>query len=357
MRPLRIFVPNSADEQNTNAQSLTLKEIVSRLPADEFHVTMFTDGSIDPRIASRRNTDLIRWRRRGSTLYLLRHALLPVPDVYFYPRETLLDDTVLFLRRHLHLKMALVVHVTTCLRPTDVLGTLGRSLAEADAVFGVSNYVTDTARAYRQDARTIFDGIDRRFYFSPVQETRSEETRSRDGAKRRLTVLYAGSFQARKRPELVVRRAAKRPEVLFKLVGAGELLESCRSLARQLGCDNVIFLGPLLPAQLGEAMRQADVFFFPSLIEGHPQVLGQAAACGLSCVAMNVYRPEYVVNGQTGFLAESDTELEQGLDMLLDRPDLRDRMSRAAVAHVQRFDWDQIAKQWADVFREVVAKR
>lgn len=352
MRKLRIFVPHSADEQNTNAQSLTLKQIVSRLPADEFHVTMFTDGLVDSRIASRKNTDLIRWRRRGSTLYLLRHALIPVPDIYFYPRETLLDDAVLFLRRHLHLKTALVVHVTWCLGPNDVLGTLGRSLAEADAVFGNSHYVTETVRAYRPDTKTIFNGIDRRFYFP-----RAEDTKSEDAAKHRLTVLYAGSFQARKRPELVVRHATKRPEVLFQLAGAGELLEPCRLLARQLGSNNVVFLGPLSPHQLGDAMRQADVFFFPSVLEGHPQVLGQAAACGLPSVAMNVYRPDYVVNKQTGFLAESDAELEEGLDVLLDRPDLRDSMAPAAVAHARKFDWDQIAIQWAEVFREVVANR
>ena len=346
------MIPNSADEDNTNAQSLTVKEIVARLPADEFHVTMFADGLADPRIASRANTELVRWRRRGSTAYLLKRALFPVPDVYFYPRETLLEDAFLFLRRHLRLKTALVVHVTWCLGPSDVVGTLGRSLAEADAVLGVSHHVTETARVYRQDAETIFDGIDRRFYYAGA-----EDITRKNFADRRLTVLYAGSFQARKRPDLVVRHAARTPHVLFQLAGRGELLEACRSLAGELRCDNVVFQGQLSSAQLGNAMRQADVFFFPSILEGHPQVLGQAAACGLPCVAMNVYRPDYVVNGQTGFLAESDADLERSLGMLLDRPDLRASMSRAAVVHAQKFDWDQIAMQWADVLREASAKR
>ena len=60
MKTLRVFVHSSADEQNTNAQSLTVKEIVARLPSDEFHVTMLTDSGPDPRIAGRANTDLIR---------------------------------------------------------------------------------------------------------------------------------------------------------------------------------------------------------------------------------------------------------------------------------------------------------
>ena len=63
-------------------------------------------------------------------------------------------------------------------------------------------------------------------------------------------------------------------------------------------CRNVSFLGHLPLPQLGEEMRRADVFLFPSILEGHPQVLGQAAACGLPAIAMNVYHPEYVLHGK-----------------------------------------------------------
>ncbi len=104
-------------------------------------------------------------------------------------------------------------------------------------------------------------------------------------------------------------------------------------------------------------MRSADVFFFPSILEGHPQVLGQAAACGLPAVAMNVYRPDYVLHGETGFLAESDAELSQKLDVLLRDSELRQSMASAAARHSRKFDWDQITEQWIAVFQDVVAER
>ena len=78
-------------------------------------------------------------------------------------------------------------------------------------------------------------------------------------------------------------------------------------------------------------MRSADLFLFPSVLEGHPQVLGQAAACGLPVVAMNLYRPDYVVDGETGFLAESETEFVAKVDALVGSRELRERMSAAAV--------------------------
>jgi glycosyltransferase involved in cell wall biosynthesis len=104
-------------------------------------------------------------------------------------------------------------------------------------------------------------------------------------------------------------------------------------------------------------MRKAHVFFFPSELEGHPQVLAQAAACGLPCVAMDSYHPEFVVHGETGFLANSGADLEQRLGLLIGDRNLRERMSLAAVTHIKGFDWDGIAVQWASLFEIAVKNR
>jgi glycosyltransferase involved in cell wall biosynthesis len=170
-------------------------------------------------------------------------------------------------------------------------------------------------------------------------------------------VLYAGSLQPRKRVELVIEQAVRWPNVQFRVAGRGETEERCRALCAKHDCRNVSFLGHLSSTQLGEEMRRADVFFFPSILEGHPQVLGQAAACGLPAIAMNVYRPDYVLHGETGFLAESDAELTQKLDLLLRDSVRQNAMASAAARHSRKFDWDQIAEQWTGVFQEVVAER
>jgi len=116
-------------------------------------------------------------------------------------------------------------------------------------------------------------------------------------------------------------------------------------------------LGHLSSARLGDEVRRADVFFFPSVVEGHPQVLGQAAACGLPAIAMKIYRPDYVVDGTTGFLVESDDELSQKLDLLIRQPELRRAMGAAAAAHARKFDWDLIATQWQEAFERTATLR
>lgn len=350
-RPITIFTPSFADEDDTNAQDLTVKEIVARLPPDLFRVIMISEGKPDPRIGARKNTKLLPYYKHGNMAQLLIRGLACSPDVYFYPRTGPLDQALFGLRKRLRLRMAVVTHIVMVMNEITGKGLIARSIVEGDAVAANSAYVAETVRQkFGVEARTIYNGIDRRFFFP-------SDGPSPPCSPERLTVLYAGSFQPRKRVELVIQQAARWPNVRFRLVGRGETEAACRTLAAQLNCGNVDFVGHLSSAQLGEEMRRAHVFLFPSILEGHPQVLGQAAACGLPVVAMNVYRPEYVLQGETGFLAESDAELTQRFDMLLEDSSIRRAMASAAVGHSRKFDWDRIAEQWIGVFRDVVAER
>jgi len=347
-RFITIFTPSHADAAFTNAQQLTVKEVVARLPPERFRVAMFSGNKPDPRIAARPNTLLIPAGPHGNTARFLTRLLLAQPDVYFYPRFGPLDNIFFSLRRKLGLKTAVVTHVVMVMNEFTSK-VPARSIREADAVLANSCYVAETVRSqFGIEAETIHNGVDRRFYFPRDQEP---------SPRGPLSVLYAGSFQARKRVELIIQQAARLPHVQFRLAGRGETEAACRALAQQLGCRNVEFLGHLTPIELGREMRSSDVFLFPSILEGHPQVLGQASACGLPSIAMNLYRPDYVLNGESGFLVESDAELAEKLELLLRDANLRRSMSRAAALHALKFDWDRIALQWQEVFEAVAAKR
>jgi glycosyltransferase involved in cell wall biosynthesis len=350
-RPITIFTPSFADEDDTNAQNLTVKEIVARLPAEQFRVIMISENKPDPRIATRKNTELLPYYKHGNTAQLLMRSVAYRPDIYFYPRFGPLDRVVFALRKTLRLRTAVVTHIVSVMSKAVDNSLVARSIVEGDAVFANSAYVAETVQQrFGVQAGTIYNGIDRRFFF-PNDDTAS------NGNSRTFTVLYAGSFRPWKRVELVIEQAARCSNVQFRLAGRGETEEVCRALCQKYECHNVSFLGHLPPVQLGEEMRRAQVFLFPSIVEGHPQVLGQAAACGLPAIAMSAYHPEYVLHAETGFLAESVAELSRYLDLLLHDSVRRQSMASAAAQHSRKFDWDQIAEKWAGVFQEVVAQR
>jgi glycosyltransferase involved in cell wall biosynthesis len=348
---IKVFTPSLADEADTNAQNLTAKEVVARLDPERFHVTLFHEHEPDPRIASRPNTQLLRWRRSGNTARTLLRMLTDVPDVYFFPREGPLDEKFFQLRRWLGWHTAVVTYMVSGgldrLPPRP--GQL-RNLRAANLIFGNCQYLTELLHnKLGVPAETIHDGIDARYYF-PKQS-------SNGGPQDARRVLFAGSFRPYKRADLVVKQAACRPDVQFRIAGRGEEEGRCRRMAGQLGCRNVHFLGHLDPENLGEEMRSADVFFFPSELEGHPQVLLQAAGCGLPAIAMKSYHPDAIVDGQTGFLVDGEAQMGKKLELLLKDADLRERMSKAAVQHAANFSWDKVTAQWAKVFAKVVGGR
>jgi glycosyltransferase involved in cell wall biosynthesis len=347
--PITVFTPSDASASNTNAQNLTVKEVVSRLPEDQFHVTMFCEGNVaDARLSARRNTRLVQWTARGNTLRLLRHCLFPPPDIYFFPRRGPLDRVFFDTRRRVGLKTALITYIVMAMDAVTGSGMIGRSIREGDMVFGNSKHVAATIeQMFGIEASPIYDGVDRRYYFSPKEKPENPAP----------IVLYAGSLQVRKRVEMVIQQASRLSGLQFRIAGEGETENLCRDLARQSGCRNVSFLGHLSPERLGEEMRRADIFLFPSILEGNPQVLLQASACGLACIAMDLYRSDYVVDGKTGFLAKSDAEFCESLDRLAIDPALRRSFATAAVHHADQFDWDDIAAQWAGAFQEAVARR
>jgi glycosyltransferase involved in cell wall biosynthesis len=344
--PLRIFTPSFADADNTNAQNLTVKEIVSRLPEELFRITMLCIGDPDPRIAARRNTHLLRYRKHGNTPRLLSQCLLSRPHIYFFPRCGPFDYFFFECRKRLPIRVALVSYIVSMVTEELANGFIGRSIREGDSIVGNSRFVSRSVQErFGCEVRTIYDGVDTRFFFNEQRK-----------AREKLVVMYAGSFRPLKRVEMVIAQAARFPNAEFRLTGRGETEGLCRRLVGQHGCANVHFLGHLTQEELGREMRNSDLFLFPSIQEGHPQVLIQAAASGLPCIAMNAYRPDSVIHGETGFLVNSDSELEESLNVLLSSPGLRHSMSEAAVAHASLFQWKQSAEQWASVFQNVAGR-
>jgi hypothetical protein len=181
---INIFTPSDASAGNTNAQNLTVKEIVARLPEDQYHVTMLCDGyDPDPRLRARKNTRLVPWTRRGNTMRLLRRCLFSPPDIYFFPRIGPLDRLFFDLRNRIGLKTAVVTYIVMAMDTNTGAGLIGRSIREADIVAGNSDHVSETIRRqFGVEAETICDGVDRRYFYPPAHSLQNEAP----------VVLYSG---------------------------------------------------------------------------------------------------------------------------------------------------------------------
>src|SRR5262249_36542388 len=130
-----------------------------------------------------------------------------------------------------------------------------RNIEEADAVFANNGYLAQLVKEkLGVDAGTIHNGRDSSYFCPPSARPGTDP----------ITVLYAGSMRPHKRVPLLVSEAARWPGARFRIAGTGEESGVCKRLAADLNCANVEFLGHLPLPQLGDEMRSADIFFFPS---------------------------------------------------------------------------------------------
>lgn len=85
------------------------------------------------------------------------------------------------------------------------------------------------------------------------------------------------------------------------LIGEGELFESIKSRVESLGLNEVVkFLGP--QANVNEYLFAMDLFIFPSLFEGMPNVIIEAQAAGLKCVLSNSITKEAAITDLLSYM-------------------------------------------------------
>jgi glycosyltransferase involved in cell wall biosynthesis len=114
-------------------------------------------------------------------------------------------------------------------------------------------------------------------------------------------------------------------------------------------------------SDMPEVYRQAHIVTLPSLGEGLPTVLLEAAACGRPIVATDVPGcREAVVDGQTGFLVPPNDPraLAAALQTLLDDPDLRHTLGQNGRQRViDNFSGEQIVSETMQVYDKILKKR
>jgi glycosyltransferase involved in cell wall biosynthesis len=172
----------------------------------------------------------------------------------------------------------------------------------------------------------VYLGVGRELRPAPPKRELLEAIGWKDGER---ILLYLGSLESRKNPLFLL-------DVLADLLSRGQMV--------RLKADYY---------------NLADVFLFPSALEGFGLSLAEAMSCGKPVVAFdNSSISEVVERGQTGFLVESGdrSEFVRKTALLLENDSLRAEMGCRARERVERlFRWERAAQQTLDVYRQALA--
>lgn len=150
----------------------------------------------------------------------------------------------------------------------------------------------------------------------------------------------------------------KKVDSKLVIIGEGEERSSLCKMIQELGLqENVTLLG--YQGNPWKYMVRADVFVLSSLVEGFPNVIGEALALSLPVLAVDCSPGvrEYLQEGKCGVLVPRDlTALAKGLEHLLTDDNLRKRLARQAGRRVSDFDLPRVVQSYESIIRSIASK-
>ncbi|WP_306549719.1 glycosyltransferase family 4 protein [Desulfobulbus sp.] len=142
------------------------------------------------------------------------------------------------------------------------------------------------------------------------------------------------------------------------LCGDGPLRESLERKAADAGCRNVHFLGHR--TDLDSLMPIFDLFVLPSLTEGLPNVLLEAASCHVPIVATRVGGiPEIVSDGESGLLVDPGNipQLVQAIEHCVTNHESTSHLARAAYRVIEtKYGFTEQARKLENLYRQMLVQ-
>jgi len=138
----------------------------------------------------------------------------------------------------------------------------------------------------------------------------------------------------------------RHPDLEVVIAGEGYERTALEEKVRQAGAEDWLHLpGFVSDADLIELYRSAWVLTSSSLREGWGMTVTEAGACGTPAVVSRISgHLDAVVDGESGFLADSPRDMVDALDRVLSDEVLRKQLSEGALQHAAGFRWEETAR-------------
>ena len=183
-----------------------------------------------------------------------------------------------------------------------------------------------------------------------------------------ILILFVGLFVPRKNIPLLINLmkslVVHRPNTVMMIVGddpynSGYMEKYRDMVPKELLDRNIVFTG--YRKDIPQLMNACDIFILPSMGEGMPGVLMEAAACGKPIVASDILwgTSDIVKHGENGFLAEPG-KFESFLNytkMLIDNDILRKEMGETSLKKIKKFDWDVVTSKYEELYKGIICQK
>lgn len=169
-------------------------------------------------------------------------------------------------------------------------------------------------------------------------------------------VLWVGSINERKQPELFLKLAESIPQATFQMIGGStdqNYVKMIRGKAKTI--HNLEYAGFIPFAKINKYFRQASLFASTSTSEGFPNTFIQAWMNYTPVVSLNVDPDNVIKNYKLGFHSETFNQLVKDIKTLLENERLRDEISENCRRYTEEnHDIKEVVKKHIEVINSLV---
>lgn len=320
---------------------MRIRRIAAPFPTPNEYARAAWEQAVVPIELARMRPDVYHSPNYILPLAMTCPAVVTIHDLFY------LDPKLQRARSHMYLTL---------------LSTL--AIAKARRVICVSEHTRDqlVRRHPRAESkvRVISEGVDPRFRPSTPQETAA--MRRRLGLERPY-VLFVGTLEPRKNLPRVIRaftEVAERLDLPHELViagGRGWMNESVNQAMEQSSRRAQIRLaGYVDDADMPALYAGAEIFVFPSLVEGFGLPPLEAMACGTAVLTSATGSLPEVV-GDAALLVDplDEASIAAGIEKLLCDGEARHALAGAGRLRARNFDWNRAAEETIAVYAEAAS--
>lgn len=191
-------------------------------------------------------------------------------------------------------------------------------------------------------------------FFKPIDK---REARLKKGLEHnKEIILYVGRLTKAKNLKLLLSSFREvnedRQNAMLVIAGTGPYEGELKQFVSRHNIRGVRFLGYIDHDDVPILMNCADIFAFPSLSEGSPNVVKEALACGLPVVSTAVGDiTEYVRNGENGYIVES--ELRSFTNGILNTLENKEALGHNALKKREELGVEKAMEKYSEVFQSL----